>query len=241
MNLEYPYFRIYRGGSENYVYSEEYANNRVSSCRAYLLIVKDLEKILEYVEPCSANWHVYSHRIYELFLRTCTEFESNCKSILNSNGYIKKGDLNINDYYLINNSSRLTEYQVKVKNWNSNEKIILPFENWNSKNSLKWYKDYNEVKHNRENKFEKASLENLLYSITALLCILYSQYGIGVFFIYGNYGPSYEEDGFIGVITSFLSVKEIENWNPDETYKFDWDTIKSMKNPFRKFDFNNCL
>jgi len=34
------------------------------------LIIRDLYELLNYVEPCDANLNTYSHRIYELFLRT---------------------------------------------------------------------------------------------------------------------------------------------------------------------------
>lgn len=40
--------------------------------------------------------NVFSHKIYELFLKVCTEFESNCRGILKAND--KKCE-DIKDYF----------------------------------------------------------------------------------------------------------------------------------------------
>ena len=73
------------------------------------LIIRDLYEIFNYVEPNDTNLSVFSHRIYELLLRTATEFESNCKGVLDANGYVPTGNLNITDYFKIDSVQRLSE------------------------------------------------------------------------------------------------------------------------------------
>lgn len=64
------------------------------------LIMDDLYEMFNYIEPDDSNLNVYSHRIYELLLRTATEVESNCKGILKANGYAKaEKDMNMTDYF----------------------------------------------------------------------------------------------------------------------------------------------
>ena len=67
--------------------TQDYLGDERFACQAELeslittahLIVCDLYEVFDYVEPHDDNMDIYSHRIYELFLRTATEFESNCK------------------------------------------------------------------------------------------------------------------------------------------------------------------
>lgn len=56
---------------------------------AFRLLAADFLRVCEFVEPIDANLYVYSHRLYELLLRVCTEFESICKEVLVSERYAK--------------------------------------------------------------------------------------------------------------------------------------------------------
>ena len=57
-----------------------------SLINAARIIIKDYKDLIDYIEPTNENKLVYSHRIYELLLRTATEVEANCKGILWANG-----------------------------------------------------------------------------------------------------------------------------------------------------------
>jgi Lhr-like helicase len=136
MSMSKPYFRITResvNGSQGfckYALDNRYADDRGTLCRSYKMLENDMKKVFEYVEPCDDNLQVYSHRIYELFLRSATEFESNCKGILKANDYSKTRNLNINDYYKINRATKLNEYEVYINIWKPTRKQIRPFEDW---------------------------------------------------------------------------------------------------------------
>ena len=67
------------------------------------------------------------------------------------------------DYFKIAPVARLSDYRVVFSRWNSDHEFI-PFKDWNTDcyTPLSWYKSYNEVKHNRYDKFQKANLCNLM-------------------------------------------------------------------------------
>ena len=252
MSINKPYYRMLRPNKQNDGYFADYViNNRniidwSSPIRAYDLIIADFKKICEYIDPSDDNYTVYSHRLYEIFIRACTELESNMKAILKTNGYMKKNKKeevidedwwNINDYKKLEPILKLSDYTVLINFWNGGrgEKCV-PFQNIANGNSgnLVWYQNYNEVKHNREKKFHLASLENLLNSLCGLFVILFSQYGVQVFSPYQSV-QSYDNSGkIIHKDSSIFSIVPPE-WQDDEKYDFNWSKIREEKNPFEKY------
>lgn len=226
----------------NHLIHPKYCNERIQLLHAYFIIEKDFIKIMEYVELTDANKTTYSHRIYELLLRVCTEFENNCKGILRVNGYTKNKP-NITDYFLINKASKLNEYTVRLNNWFPNPIEFKPFKNWSSLeyNPLDWYQAYNEVKHNWTANFDKANLENLLNAIGGLLVILHSQYARNAFYQFqATIMSSSADDGFQSTQVSVFSIKYPNSWTSDEyvqniDYALETETENEL---FRKYNFN---
>ena len=157
--------------------------------RAYSLLVEDYLKICEFIEPADRNLDAYSHRIYELFLRVCTEFESVSKNILISYQYAKAiskpDELSIIDYNnLYSDSSMLgsrLSANVGLLYWNGGVKFVRPFGDWVSNSPLAWYRAYNEVKHSRETNFDKASFENLTLALSGVFLLLNAKNGWAFF------------------------------------------------------------
>lgn len=242
MGITKPYYRIIRAdisiGGYDWVSDVRYSNDRYELIHAYQMIENDLKKIFEYIQPSDNNFKVYSHRLYEILLRASTEFETNCKKILTANSYVNGDDWNINDYKKIESANRLSEYKVKLNIWNPHPLIIQPFENWGE--SLSWYKDYNFVKHNRNEKFFLANMENVLKAVSGLLCILFSQFYVGVFNSYNdqdNYTDDFNNYEFIYTDNSLFSINPYCNWTEDEKYIINWNELKNDSNPFQKFRF----
>ena len=238
-----PYHRIYRPD----LHSDEYTNpsegyerdnlflpeaEKKSMMMSARLIINDFEQLFEYIEPHTSNVNVFSHRIYELLLRTCTEVESCCKGILSANGI--SGN-NINDYRKIEQSSHLSSYTVQYSNWLPNKYISQPFAPWASSSPLPWYQAYNDVKHNRSQQFPSASLKNLLDAISGLLCVLHSQIGNSVQEVFESNIYLVSNDPDVEV----RSFKIIPPAIPDsEKYDFVWDDIKADPNRFQNFPFS---
>lgn len=242
MNIEKAYKRIFRPvmsypDNGNYVLDSRYSNDRGVLCRSYKIIETDLKKIFEYVEPCDDNTNVYSHRIYELFFRASTEFETNCKRILEANGYNVTGNLNITDYYKIERATKLSEYRVFINTWYPQEKLITPFIQWEIGHTLSWYQAYNNVKHDRISNFRLANIDNLVFAVSGLFSILFAQFG------YNSLNPYQQtniidsnDNGSVFHGDSFLSIIP-PNWSSEDMYYFNWETIKESDMPFADFPF----
>src|SRR5687768_848045 len=117
---------------------------------SFEILAADFRRLLEYVEPTDANLSTYSHRLFELLVRICTDFESACKERLVHDGYAKKpSDLNVFDYRTLESSLLLERDEVGVSLWRPDSIYLRPFEGWSSNDPpLRWYSAYNKVKHN---------------------------------------------------------------------------------------------
>ena len=85
---------------------------------AFKMLSDDFRRLAEYVEPADLNLSTYSHRLYELLLRVCTEFESACKELLVAGGSSKKpSEMNIMDYRTLEASLQLEAREVGILIW----------------------------------------------------------------------------------------------------------------------------
>ena len=64
-------------------------------------------------------------------MRTCIELEANLKAIMKANTYRKAAKhLNLTDYFKVNASHYLSEYEVKLPYWTGPRTVWKPFESW---------------------------------------------------------------------------------------------------------------
>jgi len=81
--------------------------------------------------------------------------------------------MTVNDYKTLENGLRVQDVEVGFHLWSPEARYTKPFEEWSTAQPpLKWYSDYNDVKHNRNTEFNRASLENLLLATSGLFCLL---------------------------------------------------------------------
>ena len=196
------------------------------------LIIDDFERLFEYIEPHTNHENVFSHRIYELLLRTCTEVESCCKGILTANGH---GANNMDDYRKIEQATHLSHYIIHYTNWFPSVYICQPFAGWAAENPLPWYRAYNDVKHNRRQSFHLASIKNLLDAIGGLLCIIHAQIGNDVQMAFAS-NIYIQADGVEEVnVRSF----KIEPYHVPEAERYDfvWNNLITDPNRFQRFLF----
>jgi hypothetical protein len=140
---------------------------------AFILLVGDFLRVCEFIEPTDAHLQVYSHRLYEIPLRACTEFESLCREILMAHGLRKQGNLNITDYVEIAPLLDLRRQTSIALFWRPEPVSMMPFEQWAPESTgLSWYRGYNAVKHNRNAEFPQANLVNVRTALSAVFIIL---------------------------------------------------------------------
>ena len=246
MTLDNPYKRIARPfdnprgrwiiGSidRSHLLSSDFATNRTTAIRAYHAIEKDLRQVFDFIEPDDRNMTTFSTRLYEIFLRASTEFESNCKLILCENGYSRSGKkLNITDYKKIKKATRLLEYKVQLTVWANKPLLLDPFSCWSNCDSLNWYKEYNEVKHNRSSEFHRANLKNTVDAVAALFIILFAQFNTLSFSAHELVGHVNNVDEWLVHHNSIFWVKVPTDWSENECY-----SSTSRNETFNQFDFN---
>ncbi len=252
MGISKPYKRTARVFTDNsysnsakwkYIYHEKYADSPDRFVRSFLLIQNDLADLFKYIEPSDVNKNTYSHKIHELFLRTCVEVEANCTAILKENGYSRPGggDWNMIDYKKIEQSHYLSKYKVKVPYWHGSDGERIPFSVWDSGGKLQWYTSYNNVKHDRHQNFEEANFYNLIESVCGLAALVSSQFlnhdfspaGFGL-----SVNPGIPEDGFDPAIGGFLKVAYPILIPDNEKYDFEYSDIDFSIDIFQKFNYS---
>jgi hypothetical protein len=198
----------------------------------------DLIKVFEYVEPCTDNSLTYSFRLYEILLRAATEFESNCKAVLTTNGYEKNGSFNIIDYFKLESAMKLSEYELRLSNWGPEPLLIRPMMQWSTSHTLDWYKAYNNVKHNRSSQFQSASLLHAVKAVGSVLCLLYAQFAFLSFSENEEVAMlSCDEEGFEGHGDSIFSLKHPISWSDEEKYGFTDESFVQQGRQMGQYPF----
>ena len=225
------------GSGDSYILDGDFAPDRVTVLRAYKTIESDLLRLFEYIEPATANLSTFSHRTFELLLRSCTEFESNCRSILRANGYKRAGNWTVKDYFNIERSGRLSDYVVQLSIWHEPGKAFQPFREWSGGSSLTWYRDYNSVKHDRSNNFPLASFENVLLAVCGLFVVMFSQFYVHSFVPHTSVGFFHQDDGWYSHQNMVFAIRPPQSWTAEECYSFNWQTLRKQAQPFSEFAF----
>lgn len=244
MAITRPYRRTYRQFTDgiyrdNYALHPKFAQSPEHYVRAFLIILKDLQELFDYVEPSDKNLKCYSYRIHALLLRACVEVEANCKAILKENGYSKSGDWGMRDYKKIEKTHLLSSYEIKVPNWSGDNKVRAPFSAWSTGDQLPWYSAYNTTKHDRHSEFEQATFDHLIDAVCGLLVVLSAQFGREDFSpgdsLIAWSGPN---DGMETGIGEYFRVRFPDNWPSELQYNFNWQQLKDEADPFQNFDYS---
>jgi hypothetical protein len=227
------------GGRGQYMLHPKFAESPEHYVRAFLIILKDLQELFDYIEPADKNLNCYSYRVHALLLRACVEVEANCKAILKENGYSKSGDWNMSDYKKIEKTHILSSYEVKIPNWSGTEAIRRPFSAWSTGATLPWYQAYNITKHDRHSAFQEATFRHLIDACCGLLAILSAQFETNDFSpsdtLLSVGGPA---DGMESGIGGFFRVRFPANWPNELRYDFNWQTLMNEADPFQNIDYS---
>lgn len=178
---------------------------RTSSSGQLHVLIHELEQICMVVHPIKENFTAYGHEIRNIILIASTEVETQWKNILKANGIRGK---NTNAYVKLSSPMKLAEYRASLTYYPWLDPIA-PFENWlngTPTKSLDWYSAYNDVKHDREIWFAKATLLNALKSVTGCFVMLCAQYGSD----FALQGEAAEH--------AFFKLIDAPKWEPSEIY-----------------------
>ncbi len=140
----------------------------------YIALESDLAKISRFVEFSKDNYSTFSIELAHIILATSSEIDVVLKKFCNLVDP-EKLHKNINDYRvtisekfpeLINEKCFINRYGLELEPWKG----------WADGNNPAWWRSYNNVKHERDEFFKEASLENAINSVSALSLVLIYYY-----------------------------------------------------------------
>ena len=232
MSILKPYPKIYRNGPPftlDPFFEDRKSKSGLNNLASYELLKNDLKLIFEFIEPCPENQAIFSHKIYELLLRACTEVESLCKQIFEANNKTAKNIIRFSD---LESAMKLSSYSVNSYGFSYPE--FYPFEKFKStvprdNRSPVWYKAYNNVKHNRLENFSDASLKNVIEAVGGVYVLLVASYGLG---FDHNLKMSYHHHHMEDTPTFFRAIK-LPIWEEPENYDYVWENLKTETEKFQ--------
>jgi hypothetical protein len=154
--------------------SREAMSRRASASGQLHALIQQLEQICRVVHPKETNFQTYGHEIRNVLILACTELESQWKAIL---GAHRAPADNTKHYVKLCAAMKLADYSVEFPYypWMPERR---PFQGWqHGTKDLPWYGAYNFVKHNRDEHFSQASLDNAFEALTGFFVMLSAQYG----------------------------------------------------------------
>jgi hypothetical protein len=249
-----PFKRTYRlftdgtyghSGKWMYVRHPHYAQKPDHYIRAFKLIQEDFINLLYYIEPADQNLKCYSFRVYELYIRICTEIEANFQAIFHENGHWEKKNkkggaiqFNIHDYYLINKSHRLSGYLIELPFW-TGDANRMPFLCWKKGyKTPEWWAIYNSLKHNRHENFKSATFRSLINALCALVVVISAQFGThDLSSNLGLLASRSGKNGFELAIGDYFLIQFPTDWQEDEKYAFDWGILQYKTRPTTNFKY----
>lgn len=135
----------------------------------FLAIEADFAATARYVEICEDNFKTYSVEYAKHLLASASEIDVLCKILC------KKLDPNasrgsISEYRAcIATETSLHTEKVLVRRYNIE---LKPWEAWSRGSNPNWWSSYNKVKHQRDQHYSEANLENSLNSVAALFALV---------------------------------------------------------------------
>jgi hypothetical protein len=145
----------------------------------YQSLEKEFLNYIEYVPLSPQHYNVWSYPLVNLFNNIGSSVDSFFKNAIKCNSLddfpsidqirLNSRQHNMKTYREIFD----TQYQVsnkqifELKNFTS----IAPFKDWSNKNTPGWWSQYTEIKHNRFENREKATLKNALDSLAGLFVL----------------------------------------------------------------------
>ncbi len=138
----------------------------------FLVLESDLERLSRYIEFTEDNYKTYSQEMAHLLLAAGSEVDVVLKGLCKKNNSRFKGE-EIDKYreFLNPKYPKLCNLNVRLPRYGLD---ILPWDNWQNNKTPNWWRDYNKVKHKRDEHYNLANLKNTIASLAGLfLAVLY--------------------------------------------------------------------
>ena len=142
------------------------ANRKVTGSLLYwnyfLAIEQDVVTLSRYVELCEDNYDTYSTELGGIIMAATQENDVLIKQIVGNNCEKEaqyRREIRQNFPAIIQREVEIPRFNLKFK----------PFEDWGNNKTPEWWTANNKFKHERDSKYDRASLKNALNSVAGLL------------------------------------------------------------------------
>lgn len=142
----------------------------------YLIALEnDLANVARYIEFNVDNYKCYSLELSHLLLSIASEIDVIAKAIIKkiNPSCSVKSDISFYRKQIKPAFPKLCSISVHISKYNL---TLMPWDEWNNDRTPEWWKSYNSVKHERNNAFHKANLENTLNAFAGLHIIMLYYY-----------------------------------------------------------------
>lgn len=137
-----------------------------------------LQDVLRYVPYCSEHRGVWSPKLVTILHEVCSQLDSLWFYQAKKTGFVKKGKLNIVDYFEYYGESIAPKWAVfwgeeperiqPFKSWNNLPATSYKKEQWKPKFTPEWWEAYQKVKHNRLANKHMATLKFTVNAVAGL-------------------------------------------------------------------------
>ena len=135
----------------------------------FLTIESDFAATARYVEICTENFKTYSVEYAKLLLAAASEVDVLCKLLCENLDPSASRD-NINHYCAcIAPRTDLHAEKVLIRRYDIE---LEPWAAWAGNSNPPWWRSYNNVKHQRDQFYPEANLENCINSVAALFVLV---------------------------------------------------------------------
>lgn len=143
--------------------------------RYFVGLEDDLVKLSRFIEISEKNFDVYSIELVRLILSTCSEIDAVLK-LLCALHCPEEQPGRITDYYKNISSDMRQKIKKESVNIIGSTIKIFPWKVWSKNKGPIWWKEHNDIKHQRSLNFEKSNLINFLNSLSGLFVSLIYYY-----------------------------------------------------------------
>ena len=140
-----------------------------------LALENDINNVAKYIEFNEDNYNCYSIELAHLLLSTASEVDVVAKALIVKIDRSCSVESNINFYRKVIKPAipNLSKLKILIPRYSLG---FEPWSSWDNDVNPLWWKAYNDVKHERNNSFHQATLENTLNTFSGLLSLLLYYY-----------------------------------------------------------------
>lgn len=137
----------------------------------FIAIEQDVSRLSRFIEFDERNYCAFSIEMARVLMISSAEIDvimkMYCKELCSTSN-----PGNITDYQAVIERESPDFFMSYVKMPRYGIESFIPWKSWKDAISPEWWKANNDVKHHREEHFNKANLKNTLYSVVGLFALL---------------------------------------------------------------------